>query len=197
MSAGVHAGHARSPLRGVTRPGGQSRIISSKGLLKKSLPDFRERSPQGQVATCLYKSNPPYPPLTGGQERAKPRRGGSKKKRSLPPTGGNNKKTPLTRGGRGGCFCPLTRGVGELIAATEGAFASLIMAFSPGPLSRAPSSPSPTAPRGAIFGTTDIERGRARDSRRTISIAAGTSRLRSSSNRAPSSPRHPGSSGLP
>ena len=42
-----------------------------------------------------HKGNPPYPPLSGGQEKAKP-----------PQPGGGESPfyTPLTRGGRGGCF---------------------------------------------------------------------------------------------
>ncbi len=42
------------------------------------------------------KSNPPYPPLSGGQEKAKP---------PQPGGGASPFYTPLTRGGRGGCFC--------------------------------------------------------------------------------------------
>ena len=43
----------------------------------------------------LLKGNPPYPPLSGGQEKSKPPQPGE----SASPF-----FTPLTRGGRGGCF---------------------------------------------------------------------------------------------
>ena len=44
------------------------------------------------------KATPPTPPLTGGQEKAKP---------PLPGGGASPFYTPLTRGGRGGCLYPL------------------------------------------------------------------------------------------
>jgi len=47
------------------------------------------------------KTNPPYPPLTGGYEKATPAAG----------RGAFDFSCPLSRGGRGGCLYPLTRGV--------------------------------------------------------------------------------------
>ncbi len=55
------------------------------GLLKRATP----------LRGKPHKGNPPYPPLSGGQEKAKP---------PLPGGGASPFYTPLTRGGRGGCF---------------------------------------------------------------------------------------------
>ena len=68
-----------------------------------------EKAPERVKAIPLkgksHKGNPPYPPLTGGQEKAKsPLPGGG----HCLGGGASPFYTPLTRGGRGGCFSSRT-----------------------------------------------------------------------------------------
>ena len=80
------------------------------GQARRPVPaNLREKSLVRSLSLDL-KSNPPYPPLTGGYEKATSRQVGGIKKEG-PPERGNNKKTPLIRGGRGGCLYPLTKGI--------------------------------------------------------------------------------------
>ena len=60
-----------------------------EGIVEK-VPFFGDRGD----APLDLKTTPPYPPLSGGQEKAKP---------PLPGGGALPFYTPLTRGGRGGC----------------------------------------------------------------------------------------------
>ncbi len=60
-----------------------------------------------------HKTNPPYPPLSGGQEKANPSQPGGS---ALPFY------TPLIRGGRGGCLCPLLRGAFSTASLRVGGF---------------------------------------------------------------------------
>ena len=71
-------------------------ITPPQGLVEKS----SERVMATPLKRKSHKGNPPYPPLSGGQEKAKP---------SQPGGNASPFYTPLTRGGRGGWF--LTREV--------------------------------------------------------------------------------------
>ena len=89
ISARVLIRHLRNPS-----------IIGRKAVYGIAPPQgLVEKSSERMMATPLkrksHKGNPPYPPLSGGQEKAKP-----------PQFGGNASPfyTPLTRGGRGGCL---------------------------------------------------------------------------------------------
>ena len=68
-----------------------------------------EKVPKKVMATPLkgkpHKVNPPYPPLSGGQEKAKPPLPGGG---HCLGGGASPFYTPLTRGGRGGCFSSRT-----------------------------------------------------------------------------------------
>ena len=66
-------------------------IIPPQGLVKKS----SERVMATLLKEKSHKTNPPFPPLSGGQEKAKPSQSGG---------GASPFYTPLTRGGRGGWF---------------------------------------------------------------------------------------------
>ena len=57
--------------------------------------------PRAEAQAAALKTNPPYPPLSGGQEKTKV----LYRRRASPF------HTPLTRGGRGGCLYPLMRGL--------------------------------------------------------------------------------------
>ena len=74
-----------------------------RGLLKKaSLVAMTTKTrTRAEAQAVALKTNPPYPPLSGGYKKAmRPRR----------VEGVLLFLAPLTRGGRGGCLYPLTRG---------------------------------------------------------------------------------------